>query len=128
MAKRKMTVVLCILAALIALAAWLIYRQFHIYSAEDFGFEDIKSPNDADGDGIDDEVVDKVKNRHDIAKNIEAKIDGINSTRARAIARTEVKRANTVSNYIVAKERGATSYYVDCCFVFVGNVGLLLFC
>ena len=50
----------------------------------------------------------------DIAKNIEAKIDGINSTRARAIARTEVKRANTVSNYIVAKERGATSYYVDC--------------
>ena len=50
----------------------------------------------------------------DIAKNIEAKIDGINSTRARAIARTEVKRANTVSNYIVAKERGATGFYVDC--------------
>ena len=50
----------------------------------------------------------------DIAKNIESKIDSINNTRARTIARTEVKRANTVSNYIVAKERGATAYYVDC--------------
>lgn len=50
----------------------------------------------------------------DIAKDIEAKIDTINTTRARAIARTEVKRANTVSNYIVAKERGAVGYYVDC--------------
>lgn len=50
----------------------------------------------------------------DIAKDIEAKIDSINSTRAKAIARTEVKRANTVSNYIVAKERGAIGYYVDC--------------
>jgi hypothetical protein len=50
----------------------------------------------------------------DIAKDIEARIDSINSTRARAIARTEVKRANTVSNYIVAKERGAIGYYVDC--------------
>ena len=35
-------------------SAVLVYRHFHIYSAEDFGFEDIKSPNDADGDGIDD--------------------------------------------------------------------------
>lgn len=50
----------------------------------------------------------------EIAKDIETKIDSINSTRARAIARTEVKRANTVSSYIVAKERGATHYYVDC--------------
>ena len=50
----------------------------------------------------------------DIAKDIEAKIDTINTTRARAVARTEVKRANTVSNYIVAKERGAVGYYVDC--------------
>ena len=54
MAKRKMTVALCVLAAVMCLAGVLIYRQFHIFSAEDFGFEDIKSPNDADGDGIDD--------------------------------------------------------------------------
>ena len=51
---------------------------------------------------------------YDIAKDIEQRIDNINSTRARTIARTEVKRAKTVSNYIVAKERGATGYYVDC--------------
>ena len=50
----------------------------------------------------------------DIAKDIETKVDSINSTRAKAIARTEVKRANTVSSYIVNKERGATAYYVDC--------------
>ena len=53
MSKRRVTVVLCVCAAMIILA-WLIYRHFHIYTAEDFGFEDIKSPNDADGDGIDD--------------------------------------------------------------------------
>ena len=53
MSKRKVTVVLCVCAAMI-ISAWLIYRHFHIYTAEDFGFEDIKSPNDADGDGIDD--------------------------------------------------------------------------
>ena len=50
----------------------------------------------------------------EIAKEIESQIDTINTTRARAIARTEVKRANTVSNYVVAKERGANAYYVDC--------------
>ena len=50
----------------------------------------------------------------DIAKDIDAKIESINKTRARTIARTEVKRANTVSNYIVSKERGADAYYVDC--------------
>ena len=50
----------------------------------------------------------------DIAKDIETKIDTINRTRARTIARTEVKRANTISNYVVAKERGANGYYVDC--------------
>ena len=50
----------------------------------------------------------------DIGKDIETKIDTINKTRARTIARTEVKRANTISNYVVAKERGANAYYVDC--------------
>lgn len=50
----------------------------------------------------------------DIGKDIESKIDTINTTRARTIARTEVKRANTISNYVIAKERGANAYYVDC--------------
>ena len=53
MGKRTIAVVLCILAVL-CVCAVLIYRHSHIYSAEDFGFTDIKSPNDADGDGIDD--------------------------------------------------------------------------
>ena len=53
MSKRKVTVALCICAAMI-ISTCLLYRHFHIYTAEDFGFEDIKSPNDADGDGIDD--------------------------------------------------------------------------
>ena len=50
----------------------------------------------------------------DIADDISNGIDVINNTRANAIARTEVKRANTVSNYVVSKERGANAYYVDC--------------
>ena len=50
----------------------------------------------------------------DIAKDIENRIDVINNTRAKTIARTEVKRANTISNYVVSKERGANAYYVDC--------------
>ena len=54
MKKRRMTVVLCICAAVVLTSAVMLYRHFHIYNAEDFGFEDIKSPNDADGDGIDD--------------------------------------------------------------------------
>ena len=55
MGKRKMAVVLCICAAVVLTSAVMLYRHFHIYSAEDFGFEDIKSPNDADGDGMVDE-------------------------------------------------------------------------
>ena len=55
----------------------------------------------------------------EIAKNISKEIDGINNTRARTIARTEVSRTQNISNYIVAKERGATGYTVvcrpDCC-------------
>ena len=39
MSKRKVTVVLCICAAMI-ISACLLYRHFHIYTAEDFGFED----------------------------------------------------------------------------------------
>ncbi len=42
-----------ILAASVALA-FTVYRNSRICSAEDFGFSDLVSPNDADGDGIDD--------------------------------------------------------------------------
>ena len=50
----------------------------------------------------------------DIAKNISNEIDTIKNTRARAIARTEVARTHTISDYIVAKEKGATGYTVQC--------------
>lgn len=55
----------------------------------------------------------------EIAKNLEKEIDSLNRTRARVIARTEVARTQTISDYIVNKERGANSYSVvcrpDCC-------------
>ena len=55
----------------------------------------------------------------EIAKNISREIDTINNTRARTIARTEVSRAQTISEYIVNKEQGATGFTVvcrpDCC-------------
>ena len=50
----------------------------------------------------------------DIAKNITSEIDKINNTRARTIARTEVKRTDTISNYVRNKERGATGFNVQC--------------
>ena len=56
MAKRIMTVALCICAAVVLTSVVMLCRHFHIFSAEDFGFEDIKRPNDADGDGIDDRL------------------------------------------------------------------------
>ena len=49
-----------------------------------------------------------------VAKEIESTLDGINHKRARTIARTEIKRAQTTSNYIVAKERGANAYKYKC--------------
>ena len=55
----------------------------------------------------------------EIAKNINKEIDTINTTRARAIARTEVSRTQNITNYISANERGATGFTVvcrpDCC-------------
>ena len=45
-----------------------------------------------------------------IAKNISKEIDTINNTRARTIARTEVKRTDTVANYVRHKEQGATGF------------------
>ena len=49
-----------------------------------------------------------------IAKNISKEIDTINNTRARTIARTEVKRTDTVANYIRHKEQGAKGFTVQC--------------
>ena len=49
-----------------------------------------------------------------IAKNINKEIDVINNTRARTIARTEVKRTDTVANYVRHKEQGATGFTVQC--------------
>ena len=51
---------------------------------------------------------------NEIAKNISGEIDKINNTRARTIARTEVKRTDTISNYIRHKEDGATGFTVQC--------------
>jgi len=52
--------------------------------------------------------------RGNVANEIESTIDSINGRRARTIARTEIKRAQTTSNYVVAKERGANSYTYKC--------------
>ena len=49
-----------------------------------------------------------------IAKNLNKEIDVINNTRARTIARTEVKRTDTVANYVRHKEQGATGFTVQC--------------
>ena len=49
-----------------------------------------------------------------IAKNITHEIDTINNTRARTIARTEVKRTDTVANYVRHKEQGAIGFTVQC--------------
>lgn len=78
------------------------------------------------GEDIKNDVRDIVKKGFDeglhpqeISKQIENGIDTINKTRARTLARTEVKRADTISNYIVANEQGATHFEVycrpDCC-------------
>lgn len=52
--------------------------------------------------------------QEEIAKNISKSVETIKNTRAKAIARTEIARTATVSDYIIAKERGATHFYVEC--------------
>ena len=49
-----------------------------------------------------------------VADEITSTLDGINKKRARTIARTEIKRAQTTSAYMVAKERGANAYRYKC--------------
>ena len=50
----------------------------------------------------------------DMARDINIAIDGINNKRARTIARTEVKRTDTIANYVRHKEDGAKGFTVQC--------------
>ena len=50
----------------------------------------------------------------EIADNISNRVSVIKNKRARAIARTEIARTATCSDYIINKERGATKFVVDC--------------
>ena len=52
--------------------------------------------------------------RQNVAKEIESTLDGINKKRARTIARTEIKRAQVTSDYVISKERGANCYDYQC--------------
>lgn len=53
-------------------------------------------------------------NHKRVADEISTELDGINRKRARTISRTEIKRAQTTSNYVVARERGANAYEYEC--------------
>ena len=73
------------------------------------------------GDDIVSDVRDIVKegynqglSQDEIAANITKKVRTINNTRARVIARTEIARTATISDYVINRERGATHFTVDC--------------
>lgn len=73
------------------------------------------------GDNIQETVRDVVKegynqslSQYEIADNITQAVNTINNKRANALARTEIARTATVSDYIVNKETGATHFRVDC--------------
>lgn len=73
------------------------------------------------GEDIKDSVRDIVRdgyNRNlsqdEIASNISARVSAIKGKRARAIARTEIARTATVSDYVINRERGANGWYVEC--------------
>lgn len=53
-------------------------------------------------------------NHRTVAEEITKQCDQINKTRGRTIARTEIKQAQTTSNYLIAKERGANAYEYKC--------------
>ena len=77
--------------------------------------EDIKtSVRDIVRDGYD-----KALPQQEIARNISDSIESIKNTRANTIARTEIARTATVSDYIINRERGATHFTVEsrdtCC-------------
>ena len=72
--------------------------------------EDIKnSVRDIVKDGYDNNL-----SQDEIAANISSKVSAIKGRRARAIARTEIARTATISDYVINKERGATHFYVEC--------------
>jgi len=52
--------------------------------------------------------------QNEIANNISDSISKIKNTRARVIARTEIARTATASDYVINRERGATHFKVDC--------------
>ena len=73
------------------------------------------------GEDIKESVRDIVKDGYnnrlsqdEIAENISSKVTGIKNRRAKAIARTEIARTATISDYVINKERGATHFYVEC--------------
>lgn len=73
------------------------------------------------GDDIRESVRDIVKDGYDnnlsqdeIAENISNRVSAIKGRRARAIARTEIARTATISDYVINAERGATHFYVEC--------------
>ena len=73
------------------------------------------------GEDIKDSVRDIVREGYDrnlsddkIAENISSKVSSIKGKRARAIARTEIARTATISDYVINRERGATGWYVEC--------------
>ena len=73
------------------------------------------------GEDIKYNVRDIVKNGYnnklsqdEIAENINKKITTIKNKRARAIARTEIARTATASDYVINQERGANAFTVDC--------------
>lgn len=56
----------------------------------------------------------KGSNPQIMAKQISETVEGIGKKRARTIARTEIARVSTISEYIVSKEEGATHFVVTC--------------
>ena len=73
------------------------------------------------GEDIRDSVRDIVRDGYnenlsqdEIALNISSKVSSIKSRRAKAIARTEIARTATISDYVINAERGATHFYVEC--------------
>lgn len=53
-------------------------------------------------------------NPQKLAKQISKAVTSIKNKRARTIARTEIARTSTISDYIINKERGATHFTVSC--------------
>ncbi len=73
------------------------------------------------GDDIKNSVRDIIKegynnnlSQDEIAENLTHRVNVIKNTRARTIARTEIARTATASDYVINKERGATHFTVDC--------------